>query len=154
VAPLVYLLLGVAPVRAYDGALWAHLLPVLVASRLALWAGTWGVPTRRSEQYHLAAFWLNLRALLHVVARRPLRFAVTPKLRAARRSVGLVTPHLVLLAAMATAVVAGTLRLEPNAPGALGAWAANVFWTFHNGASLLPFVVAALWPRRRREVLP
>jgi cellulose synthase (UDP-forming) len=153
VAPLVYLLLGVAPVRAYDGALWARLLPFLVASRLALWAGTWGVPTRRSEQYHLAAFWLNLRALAHVLARRPLRFAVTPKVRAARRAVRLVVPHLVLLAAMAAAIVWGTLRLDAASPGALGAWAANVFWTLHNGASLLPLVVAALWPRPR-EVAP
>ena len=152
VAPLVYLLLGVAPVRAYDGALWAHLLPFLVASRLALWAGTWGVPTRRSEQYHLAAFWLNLKALFHVVARRPLRFAVTPKVRAAHRSVGLVVPHLALLAAMIAAIAIGTLRLDPEAPGALGAWAANVFWSVHNGASLVPFVAAALWPRRRGEV--
>ncbi len=153
-APLVYLVAGVAPVRAYDGALWGHLLPFLVARRLALWAGTWGVPTRRSEQYHLAAFWLNVRALFHVLARRPLRFAVTPKVRAARRAVRLVVPHLVLLAAMAGAIAVGTARLDPEAPGALGAWAANVFWSLHNGASLLPFVAAALWPRRREEVAP
>jgi cellulose synthase (UDP-forming) len=152
VAPIVYLLFGVAPVRAYDGALWAHLLPFLVASRLALWVGTWGVPTRRSEQYHLAAFWLNLRALFHVLARRPLRFAVTPKARAARRAVRLAAPHLFLLAAMAIAIVVGTVRLDEAAPGAIGAWAANAFWTLHNGASLLPFVVAVLWPRPRREV--
>jgi cellulose synthase (UDP-forming) len=148
IAPLVFLFAGVAPVRAYDGALWAHLLPFLVASRLALWAGTWGVPTRRAEQYHLAGFWLNLRALWHVLARRPLRFAVTPKVRAARRATRLVAPHLALLAAMAAAIAVGTARLDAETPGALGAWAANAFWTLHNGASLLPFVVAALWPRR------
>jgi cellulose synthase (UDP-forming) len=153
-APVVYLLVGVAPVRAYDGALWAHLLPFLVASRLALWVGTWGVPLRRSEQYHLAAFWLNLRALFHVLARRPLRFAVTPKVRAARRAVRLAVPHLALLGAMAAAVVVGTLRLDARAPGALGAWTANVFWTMHNGAALVPFVVAALWPRRRAAEAP
>lgn len=150
-APIAYLLLGVAPVRAYDGALWAHLLPFLVASRLALWAGTWGVPIRRSEQYHLAAFWLHLRALGHVLARRPLRFAVTPKRRAARRSVHLVLPHLALLALMALAVAAGTLRLDPAAPGALGAWAANVFWTAHNALALLPLVLAALAARPAAE---
>jgi cellulose synthase (UDP-forming) len=152
-APVVYLLFGVSPVRAWDGALWAHLLPFLVVSRLALWAGTWGVPTRRSEQYHLAAFWLNLRALFHVLARRPLRFAVTPKVRASRRALRLAAPHLALLAAMAIAIVAGTARLDAAAPAALGAWAANVFWTLHNGASLLPFVSAVLWPRARPEAI-
>jgi peptidoglycan/LPS O-acetylase OafA/YrhL len=79
---------------------------------------------------------------------------VTPKVRAARRAVRLVTPHLALLAAMALAIAVGTLRVDPLEPGALGAWAANVFWTLHNGASLVPFVAAALWPRRRAEATP
>ena len=55
---------------------------------------------------------------------------------------------------MAAAIAIGSARLDAAAPGAIGAWAANVFWTAHNGASLVPFVVAALWPRRRREALP
>jgi hypothetical protein len=54
---------------------------------------------------------------------------------------------------MVAAIAIGTLRLDAAAPGALGAWAANVFWSLHNGASLVPFVVAALWPRRQREAI-
>jgi cellulose synthase (UDP-forming) len=147
-APLAFFYAGLTPVRAYDVALWAHLLPFLVASRLALLAGTWGVPTWRSEQYHLASFWLNLRALAHVLARRPLRFAVTPKERTSGWAPRLALPHLALLGAMALGIVVGALRLDADAPGAANAYVANVLWTLHNAACLAPFALAALWPRR------
>jgi cellulose synthase (UDP-forming) len=150
-APLVYFFTGVTPIRAFDVAFFAHVFPFLVASRLALLAGTWGVSTWRSEQYHLAAAWLHARALAHVLARRPLRFAVTPKVRAAGRAVGLAVPHLALLAAMAAGVVIGALRLGDASPAEATAYVANLFWTVHNGACLLPFVVAALVRRRREE---
>jgi cellulose synthase (UDP-forming) len=147
-APLAFFFAGATPVRAFDVAFWSHIFPFLFASRLALLAGTWGVPTWRSEQYHLAAFWLNLRALFHVLAGRPLRFAVTPKVRSSRRALRLALPHLVLLAAMAAGIVVAGLRLEAGAIRETSAYVANVFWTIHNAACLLPFVVAVLAPRR------
>jgi cellulose synthase (UDP-forming) len=147
--PLVFFFGGITPVRAYDVAFWAHVFPFLVASRLALMAGTWGVPTWRSEQYHLAAFWLNLRALAHALAGRPLRFAVTPKRGAAGRALRLAAPHLVLLAAMAAGVAVGAARLGAT-QGETTAYVANVFWTLHNGACLLPFVIASLGLGRLR----
>jgi cellulose synthase (UDP-forming) len=149
-APLAFFFAGVTPVRAYDPAFWAHLFPFVIASRLALWAGTWGVPMWRSEQYHLAAFWLNLRALAHVLARRPLRFRVTPKLQASRRAVAVALPHVMLLLAMTAGVATGALRLERASAAETNAFVANVFWTFHNGACLVPFVLAAWAPRRVR----
>ena len=154
-APVVYFLAGVTPVRAYDADFAAHVVPFLAASRLALLAGTWGVLTHRGEQYHLASFWLNLRALAHVLARRPLRFPVTPKVASARRSVRLVVPHLLLLGASAFGVVyRGVLLAGSPAAGTTTAYVANAFWTLHNAWALLPFVLAALLPRRPREVAP
>jgi cellulose synthase (UDP-forming) len=148
VAPLVFFFSGVTPVRAFDASFWAHALPFLAASRLALWAGTWGVPTCRIEQYHFASFWLHLEALVHVLARKPLRFNVTPKVRASCRSIALVAPHLVLLGAMALGIVWGAVRLAGPADAQVGAYAANVFWTIHNAWLLAPLVAAALAPRR------
>lgn len=150
-APIVFFFTGVTPVRAFDLAFWGHLFPFLFSSRLALMAGTWGVPTWRSEQYHLASFWLNLRALAHVMTGRPLRFSVTPKMRASRPTLQLALPHLVLLATMAAGVVLGGLRLDAASPGLTNAYVANVFWTLHNATCLAPFVVAALGTRREEE---
>jgi cellulose synthase (UDP-forming) len=144
-APLVFFFLGVTPVRAFDSAFYAHLLPFLVASRLALMVGTWGVATGRSEQYHLASFWLNLRALAHVIARKAIRFRVTPKVGASGRTLGLVAPHLVLLAAMAIGIVyRGTLIAASGAPMDVTAYLTNVFWSLHNALCFLPAVLAAM----------
>ena len=144
-APLVFFFAGVAPVRDLGWPFWAHIGPFLVASRLALVAGTWGVPTRRSEQYHLASFWLQLRALAHVLARRPLQFQVTPKACAPRSALRLVLPHLALLAAMAIGVAIGGARAWA-VPATATAFVANLFWTLHNASCLAPIVVAAAAP--------
>jgi cellulose synthase (UDP-forming) len=146
-APLAFLLGGVTPVRDLGLPFWAHLAPFLVASRLALVAATWGTPTRRSEQYFLASFWLHLRALGHVLARRPLRFQVTPKVRTARGSLRLVAPHLVLLAAMGLGIGLGAARAVAE-PALAGVYLANVFWTLYNASCFGPIVLAAVSPGR------
>jgi cellulose synthase (UDP-forming) len=144
-SPLIWFFAGVAPVRDLGWTFWLHIGPFLVATRLALVVGTWGTPTLRSEQYHLASFWLHLRALAHVVAGRPLRFRVTPKLRRTRGSLRLVAPHLVVLAAMAAGIAVGAVRALA-APACAVAFVANVLWTLHNASCFLPIVRAAASP--------
>lgn len=146
-SPLVWFFTGVAPVRDLGWPFWAHVGPFLVTMRLALIAGTWGTPTLRSEQYHLASAWLHLRALAHVALGRPLRFPVTPKARAARRSLALVAPHLVVLGAMGVGIVLGAARAVA-APFCAAAFVANAFWTLHNASCLFPIVRAAASPPR------
>jgi cellulose synthase (UDP-forming) len=154
-APLVYFFAGVTPVRAFDGEFFARLIPFLVAKRLAFMAGTWGVSTWRAEQYHLASFWLQLKALCHVVAGKPLRFRVTPKRRVARRCVGLVAPHLVLLAAILLGLVyRGALIATGRAPAEVAAYAANAFWSLYNVTCLLPMILVAFGPRRDEGAAP
>jgi cellulose synthase (UDP-forming) len=149
-SPLVWFFTGVAPVRDLGWPFWQHIVPFLVAMRLAIVAGTWGTSTLRSEQYHLASSWLHLRALAHVVAGRPLRFPVTPKVRAARSALGLVAPHLVLLAVMAVGIAVGAARTVA-APFCAAAFVANTFWTLHNASCLLPLVRVAVAPRAGGE---
>ena len=140
-APLTWFFTGVAPVRDLGWPFWAHLGPFLFFARLALVVGSWGIPTLRSEQYHLASFWLHLRALAHVIARRPLRFPVTPKVGARRTSLRLVAPQLALLGLMAVGIGCGALRVAA-APACTAAFLANLFWTLHNASCLAPIVRA------------
>ncbi len=150
VAPLAFFFAGTTPVRAFDVEFFAHFAPFLVASRLAFMVRSWRVQTWRSEQYHLAAFWLHLRAMAHVVARRPIRFRVTPKDGAARRSLGLVAPHLVLLAATAAGIAYRGAQVAAGAgPAVTAAYVSNVFWSLHNALCFLPLVVAAMATRPR-----
>ena len=101
-APLVYFFAGVTPVRAYDVALVGA--PPPVPRREPARA-----PRRHLGRVHLAERAVPPRLVLAEPARarprrsprRPLRFAVTPKERAAGRAPRLAAPHLALLAAMA-----------------------------------------------------
>jgi cellulose synthase (UDP-forming) len=150
--PLVFFFAGVPPVRAFDATFFAHFVPFVVASRLALLVRSWCVSTWRSEQFHVAACWLYLRALACVVRRRPLRFQVTPKIGSRRRSLHLAAPHLTLLAATVVGIAYRAARISAGAPPAqVAAFVSNVFWSLHNALCLAPFVLAAAALGRREE---
>jgi cellulose synthase (UDP-forming) len=154
--PLVFFFAGATPVRAFDAVFFAHFVPFIVASRLALIVRTWRVSTWRSEQFHLAASWLYLRALACVVRRRPLRFEVTPKIGPRQRSLRLAAPHLALLAATAVGIAYRAAELGAGAPPAqMAAFVSNVFWSLHNALCFAPFVLAAAaLGREAREAAP
>ncbi len=143
-APIVYFFTGVAPLATYDAAFYGHLLPFLVINRLAYMVGTWGVNTWRGEQYYLAFFWLNIKALLDVVESKPVKFHVTPKTREAQRFLGLVWPHLALLALTVLGAVFMGMRIFVFGEGDVAAYIANCFWSMNNVLSLLPIVHAAV----------
>ena len=143
-SPIVYCFTGIAPVAAYDSAFLTHLVPFLVFNRLAFAAGTWGVNTYRGEQYYLAFFWLNLRAIAHVLRRKPIRFHVTPKTRQAGTFLSLVRPQLVLIAlTMAGLAYSGTLLVTGVRSNVTG-FLTNLLWSLNNVLLLSVIVVAAL----------
>jgi cellulose synthase (UDP-forming) len=152
-APLAFFFAGVTPVRSFDATFFAHFLPYLVATRLAFLVRSWSVRTWRSEQFHVAAFWLHLRALAHVLARRHVRFRVTPKVAPRRRrgSLRLVAPHLALLAATAVGIAWRGAQLDGASPAFAAAYVSNVFWSLHNALCFAPFLAAAAALRRPRE---
>ncbi|HET7752534.1 MAG TPA: glycosyltransferase [Anaeromyxobacteraceae bacterium] len=145
VAPLAFFFAGVTPVKAFDAVFLAHFFPFIVATRLALLVRSWRVRTWRSEQFHLSAFWLQLRALAHVVGRKHIRFDVTPKVTGSRQSAAAVAPHLALLVATVVGIVyRGALLSTGPSPMATSAFVSNVFWSMHNVLCFAPFIAAGL----------
>ena len=143
-APIVYFFTGIAPLDTYDAAFYGHLLPFLVLNRLAYMVGTWGVNTWRGEQYYLGFFWLNIKALLDVLLGKPVKFHVTPKTREAKRFLGLVWPHLLLVALTVAGAVFMGVRIGFLGKGDVAAYIANIFWSTNNVLSLLPILHAAV----------
>lgn len=141
--PIAYFFTGITAVSAYDAAFYGHAAPFMVASRVAFMLGTWGVSSWRGEQYYLAFFWTNLKALAHVLRGLPVKFHVTPKVRQAGSFLPLVWPHVALLAATgAGAALRGGLVLAGQAP--LGPFVVNLFWSAWNASCLAVMVGAAL----------
>ncbi len=114
-APVIYLVLGISPLRAFSGDFYGRLLPYLIPSWLLLLLVGWRRSAWRGHQYSLALFPIWIRATIgavgDVVLGRRLRFVVTAKVRRQGRRWHLVVPQLVALALLCVAVVMGLGRL-------------------------------------------
>jgi cellulose synthase (UDP-forming) len=142
-SPIVYFFTATSPVSAYNADFYMHFLPFIIINRLAYMAGTWGIPSLRGEQYYLAFFWLNLKALRDVLLKRPIKFHVTPKTKQAGNFLGLVWPQASLIALSAVGICVMSVRLATGS-GDASAFLANLFWTANNMLALWVIVSAAL----------
>ncbi|MEZ4364557.1 MAG: glycosyltransferase [Kofleriaceae bacterium] len=142
VMPLVYFFTGISAVRAYDLPFYAHVVPFLMINRLAFLLATWEVESWRGEQYYLAFFWTNLKALIHVLRGLPVKFTVTPKAKQAGNFAALVSPHLILLAATALGIALRGVLVATGASEA-GPYVVNLFWSLWNASCLLAMVSVA-----------
>ncbi|WP_121251101.1 glycosyltransferase [Nocardioides ferulae] len=132
-APVLYLTLGVLPVRAWSLDFFIRLVPFLLVNQLLFWVVAAGRPTWRGQQYSLALFPVWIKAFTsafgNVFLRRELDFAVTPKTRGADggRRWDLVRPQLVAIALLATAVLVGVVRAGTGHAPVLGV-GFNLLW--------------------------
>jgi cellulose synthase (UDP-forming) len=83
-APMLFLFLGVYPIKAFSAQFFLHIGPYLVANQLAFIVAGWGYRVWRGHQYNLALFplWIHATwtAVVNVVLGRPLGFVVNPKM--------------------------------------------------------------------------
>lgn len=145
IAPLIFFFTGIAPVAAYDAAFYVHILPFLIANRLALMVATWGVPSMRGEQYYLAFFWQNIQAMWEVLCRQPIRFHVTPKTSQQGNFLSLVWPQLLIVVLSALGAVVMGWNIYTGAEYQLPAYIVNVFWAMNNCMALLVIIRAAFF---------
>ncbi len=135
-APVLYLSVGVLPVKAISTSFFVRLVPFLVLNQalfLVIGRGR-GRSTWRGQQYSLALFPVWIRSVTTAVGNvwfgRSLDFAVTPKTKQApgARPWHLVRPQLIAMALLVAAIAVGIVRLAvgqapPLAAGLNLAWA-------------------------------
>lgn len=161
-APILYLTMGVMPVKAWGTTFLAFFLPYFVLNQLLFALVGYGVKTWRGQQYTLALFPVWIKALTTAAANvwfgRPLGFAVTEKRRveASRFPVRLIWPQLAYMAAMVLAVVIGLMLLlipgaasvtlgEPLTPLGVGV---NTAWVIYSLIVLSVIIRAAMYSPR------
>ena len=96
-APIVYLLTGIAPVSAYSFDFFKHAVPFLAVNELALIVGLWGIAPTTGRAMYLAFFPIAMRAFWIVLRGEKIKFPVTPKDRQDGRFLHLVRPQLALI---------------------------------------------------------
>lgn len=142
VMPATYFFTGISAVSAYDAPFYAHIVPFLVVNRIAFMLATWGVDSWRGEQYYLAFFWTNLKALLHVARGLPVKFHVTPKVKRAGNFASLVWPQLTIVGlTLFGMALRGLLVAFDDDP--LGPFVVNVFWGLWNVSCLMAMISVA-----------
>ena len=147
VAPVVYLCLGILPVKSISITYFIHFIPFIIANQLLFVVVSNGISTWRGQQYSLALFpiWLKAvtSAMANVYFRRPLGFVVTPKTRQeGGNQWRLIKYQIIVSVILLVAAIIGITRLilglnEPTGTAVNVAW---VLWDIGLMSILFPAV--------------
>jgi len=147
-SPIIYLFSSVAPVSAYSGDFFKHILPFLILNELAFMVGTWGIAGYPAKASFISFFAVNLKAIYTVIKGSKISFPTTPKDRQEGNFIHLVWPQILLIiltiSALSFAVV-NLLFLGNTMDFSANAILTNTFWAANNVLALLGLVKAANW---------
>ena len=147
-APIVYLLTGVAPVSAYSFDFFKHAVPFLAVNELALIVGLWGIAPTTGRAMYLAFFPIAMRAFWIVLKGEKIKFPVTPKDRQDGRFLHLVKTQLALIVLSLLALAYAFARTLMSPEQQWLGLATNVFWLTSGLIALGTIVRAAVWQPR------
>ncbi|MEM5472105.1 glycosyltransferase [Hoeflea sp. AS60] len=151
-APIIYLFSGIAPVSAYTGDFFIHVIPFLVALELAMMVGTWGLAGYAAKASYLSFFPLGLRALWNVARGQKISFPVTPKDRQSGNFLSIVRPQLavIVLTVASSMWAVGALLIGETQHSTTGV-VTNILWGINNCVAMAGMVTAALWTPSDKE---
>lgn len=143
-APVIYLLFGIAPVDAYSTVFFLHIIPFLILLELAIMTGTWGIAGYAAKANYLSFFPLGLRAIWTVVKGEKISFKVTPKTKQSGNFNRLVWPQITIVALTILAALYAIIALiiGHSAHNVTGVFT-NILWGINNILAMLPIIYAA-----------
>ena len=114
-APVIYLLFGISPIRAFSDEFFWRVVPYLVVNQVFFMVVGWGIPTWRGQQYSMALFPLWIKASITAASSvwfgRKLGFIVTPKTRQSGAELRLIWPQLLAMVCLIIAMIVGLGKL-------------------------------------------
>jgi cellulose synthase (UDP-forming) len=148
-APIVFLCLGILPVRSTALVYFLHFLPFMVANQLLFFVASRGKTTWRGQQYSLALFpvWIKATttAAVSVIFRRGLNFAVTPKDRQeGAHPWNLVSIQITSAGLLLFSSIVGIVRIVLGVGEPIGT-SINIAWVILNLANFSVLVQAVLY---------
>lgn len=137
--PLVFLLFGIQPVAATTTSFALFFIPYIMLSLFTIYLVSRQSMTFRAFSFAQGSFILQIQALLSILLRRQMAFAVTPKQQQQANYLPLILPHIIYIL-MAIIVCAVGLHREGINPSIV----TNIAWVSFNIALFLPFIFSAL----------
>ncbi|MFZ2636952.1 MAG: glycosyltransferase [Rectinemataceae bacterium] len=145
-APIIFFFTGIAPVSSWSVDFFARFVPFFVMNKIMFRFVAAGIPVWRGEQYNLAMFPLNIKAVLSVMTGKKLSFVVTPKHREDGRDFRLIWPQATVIVLTIAASVYAVVRFILGSGIDPIGLTVNLVWGAYNIASLA-VVVKALYYR-------
>lgn len=143
-APIVFFFTDIAPVSSWSVSFFVRFLPFFVANKIMFRFVSAGIPVWRGEQYNLAMFPLNIKAVLSVFTGKKLSFVVTPKRREGGRNFRLIWAQSAVIVLTVAGMVFGVIKYAFGLGMDWLGLVVNLVWAVYNIASLA-IVVKALY---------
>jgi cellulose synthase (UDP-forming) len=143
-APIIYFFTGIAPVASWSWDFFARFIPFFVLNKFFFRIVARGIPVWRGEQYNLAMFSLDIRAVLSVLSGRKLSFIVTPKERQDSKDFRLVWPQVLIIGLTVVGAIYAVANYLLGNSAELVGLLVNLFWGAYN-VVMLSVVVRALY---------
>ncbi|MGB4586142.1 MAG: glycosyltransferase family 2 protein [Rectinemataceae bacterium] len=143
-APIVFFFTGIAPVASWSVDFFARFIPFFIMNKIMFRFVAAGIPVWRGEQYNLAMFPLNIKAVISVLGGKKLAFVVTPKHRDDGRDFRLIWPQATVIALSIAAAIYGLVMFFFGRGLNIIGLGVNLVWCVYNIISL-GVVVKALY---------
>lgn len=144
-SPIIFFFTLQLPVSAYSFDFFKYFIPFQIMNTITITIGTWGIRTKRGDQYYISGFWYMLMSIVSVIRGKKVKFNVTPKNISKARNIRHIIPHMVIigLSLLGIGYNIGLLiwGYHPSPSG----FVANGFWTIVNLIDLSIMVRAANW---------
>lgn len=157
-APVFSLFTGWAPVDAYSLAFFAHILPVLIVSEIAMVVGCKGHNVNVGRLLSVGGFAINLRALVLVLMGKRPKFPATPKTPVfSDDRFSRVVPNVFVLALMISSVGFGLWAQSAHVAGYSSSFLlVNIIWIAWNSIGHFRMIAIAMWrpdtPQSARKI--
>ncbi len=141
--PIIFLFTGIQAVSATTTSFAIFFVPFMIFNLLSLYIASDGAFSFRAISFSQASWTLQILALLSVLRRQKMGFAVTPKQAQSGNFISLVIPHITYIALFFTALGFAIYRegLNPSV-------VTNAAWGLFNVILFLPFIYSAFnWER-------
>jgi len=154
-APVVYLLFGISPIRAFSDEFFWRVVPYLMVNQLFFIVVGWGIPTWRGQQYSLALFPLWIKAAVTAASNvwfgRKLAFIVTAKTRRSGVELRLIWPQLLAMVCLIIAMIVGLGKLALGLSSDGVPILINVGWAAYDLVALSAVLDAATYQPERES---
>jgi cellulose synthase (UDP-forming) len=145
-SPVVFYFTHALPVKAYSFDFFKYFLAFQVLNTITVTLGTWGVSTKRGEQYYIASFWLMLRSLISAIKGEKVEFKVTPKEKQGGGNyMQYIWPHLVIIGLTVLGMLYNLVLAIFDMHPTLSGFISNTVWSVLNIYNLSVIVRAAYW---------